>query len=65
MSKIEKNGYVRRSGAPLGNGLWLDVLVFYTAGVSGGHLHPAVSTGLTQLADWACEVDTVRFGTVG
>jgi glycerol uptake facilitator-like aquaporin len=46
MSKIEKNDYIRRSGAPLGNGLWLDVLVFYTAGISGGHLDPAVSTGL-------------------
>jgi MIP family channel proteins len=32
--------------AALGNGLCLAVLVFCTAGISGGHLNPAVSTGL-------------------
>ena len=32
--------------AVLGNGLCLAVLVYCTAGISGGHLNPAVSTGL-------------------
>lgn len=30
--------------AALGNGLCLAVLVYATAGISGGHLNPAVST---------------------
>ncbi len=31
--------------AALGNGLCLAVLVYCTAGISGGHLNPAVSAG--------------------
>ena len=31
--------------AALGNGLCLAVLVYSTAGISGGHLNPAVSLG--------------------
>ena len=31
--------------AALGNGLCLAVLVYCTAGISGGHLKPAVSAG--------------------
>jgi hypothetical protein len=54
--------------AALGNGLCLAVLVYSTAGISGGHLNPAVSAGFIATGRYAhvaqillrCELSSVN-----
>ena len=40
--------------AAIGNGLAFVVLVYATAGISGGHLNPAISTAFVVTGRWRC-----------
>ena len=44
--------------AAIGNGLAFVVLVYATAGISGGHLNPAISTAFVVTGRWRCLAPT-------